>query len=339
MTVSIDTTRLSEVITGCGGKETTCSRRSTPARTWSTNGMRKWRPAYITVLNLPSRSTMSATACGTIRTARQIAMTTNRASRTRTTVSTRPPVLSVTRLLFGVGDRHGGDDGGRPVDPHHLDGGAGRQHGAGLRGAGGPDLTDELDAPGPVGDVHEDLGGASDVGGDVGHRVRRGPLEGAERPRPPRDEQHGRDDGEGEDLRPQRGTEERHAPGRQRAAGEHEEDEVDGEHLDDAEHQGPAQPPQPGHRCPSSPSILSTGADAPARYRDAAQRPAARALQRPRWRSTSRSSTKVRDRCCGGRTSSSGPAASTVPARRSRPWLKPGGISSTWWVTSTMTGE
>ena len=45
MTVSMLTTRLSEVITGCGGNDTTCSRRSTPARTRSTNGMSRCRPA------------------------------------------------------------------------------------------------------------------------------------------------------------------------------------------------------------------------------------------------------------------------------------------------------
>jgi hypothetical protein len=45
MTVSMLTTRLSEVITGCGGNETTCSRRSTTARGRSTNGTRKCRPA------------------------------------------------------------------------------------------------------------------------------------------------------------------------------------------------------------------------------------------------------------------------------------------------------
>ena len=39
MTVSMFTVRLSAVITGCGGKETTCSRMSIIARTRSTNGI------------------------------------------------------------------------------------------------------------------------------------------------------------------------------------------------------------------------------------------------------------------------------------------------------------
>ena len=38
MTVSMLTTRLSSVITGCGWNETTCSRRSIISRTRSTNG-------------------------------------------------------------------------------------------------------------------------------------------------------------------------------------------------------------------------------------------------------------------------------------------------------------
>jgi hypothetical protein len=42
--VSIPTWRLSEVITGWGGKEMTCSRRSIVARTRSTNGTRMDRP-------------------------------------------------------------------------------------------------------------------------------------------------------------------------------------------------------------------------------------------------------------------------------------------------------
>ncbi|PQM44894.1 hypothetical protein C1Y40_04941 [Mycobacterium talmoniae] len=37
-TVSIESVRLSSVITGCGGKDTTRSRRSTRARTRSMNG-------------------------------------------------------------------------------------------------------------------------------------------------------------------------------------------------------------------------------------------------------------------------------------------------------------
>jgi hypothetical protein len=38
------TCRLSAVMTGCGGKEMTCSRRSMVARTRSTNGSSRFRP-------------------------------------------------------------------------------------------------------------------------------------------------------------------------------------------------------------------------------------------------------------------------------------------------------
>ena len=43
-TVSMETTRLSSVITGCGGNEATCSRISTRPRIRSTNGTRMLRP-------------------------------------------------------------------------------------------------------------------------------------------------------------------------------------------------------------------------------------------------------------------------------------------------------
>ena len=44
MTESTPTVRLSDVITGCGGKLTTCSRRSMSGRMRSTNGSRKVSP-------------------------------------------------------------------------------------------------------------------------------------------------------------------------------------------------------------------------------------------------------------------------------------------------------
>ena len=53
MTVSMDTTRLSSVITGCGGKDTTCSRRSISGARRSTNGMRIVRPGIEGALIAP----------------------------------------------------------------------------------------------------------------------------------------------------------------------------------------------------------------------------------------------------------------------------------------------
>jgi hypothetical protein len=45
MTVSMPTTRLSSVITGCGGNATTCSRRSISGLTRSMNGTISVSPA------------------------------------------------------------------------------------------------------------------------------------------------------------------------------------------------------------------------------------------------------------------------------------------------------
>ena len=56
------TVRLSFVITGCGGNERTCSRRSIRARILSMNGTRNTSPGSSTALNRPSRSTTAA--CG-----------------------------------------------------------------------------------------------------------------------------------------------------------------------------------------------------------------------------------------------------------------------------------
>src|SRR5688572_6329300 len=60
------TCRLSEVITGCGGKLMTCSRRSMVARTRSTNGTSRLSPGDRVRLYRPSRSITFAWACGTI---------------------------------------------------------------------------------------------------------------------------------------------------------------------------------------------------------------------------------------------------------------------------------
>ncbi len=78
-TVSIETVRLSCVMTGCGGNDTTCSRRSTRARTLSRNGTRKFSPGPATVRNRPSLSMTADCACGTTINAFAIVMITNRA--------------------------------------------------------------------------------------------------------------------------------------------------------------------------------------------------------------------------------------------------------------------
>ena len=64
-----------------------------------------------------------------------------------------------------------------------------------------------------------------------------------------------------------------------------------------------------------------------------------RAVQRPSaWPRVS-GIPKVADRCSSVRVSSIGPAATTAPSRSSSAWVKPGGISSTWWETRTIAGR
>src|SRR3954469_15702359 len=86
MTVSMLTTRLSSVITGCGGNETTCSRRSISGRTRSMNGTISAKPGVSVRLERRSRSTTRARACGTMRIERESVATTNAAT-TRMTIS------------------------------------------------------------------------------------------------------------------------------------------------------------------------------------------------------------------------------------------------------------
>src|SRR3954454_2252380 len=93
MTVSIPTTRLSSVITGCGGNETTCSRRSSSGLTRSTNGTISGSPGGSVRAARPSRSTIPARACGTIRTPAAATMNRNTA---RTISAIRPAVIAVS---------------------------------------------------------------------------------------------------------------------------------------------------------------------------------------------------------------------------------------------------
>ena len=65
-TVSILMVTLSFVITGCGGKSTTCSFKITLFATLSINGILKCRPTDQVSLYPPSLSITNACACGTI---------------------------------------------------------------------------------------------------------------------------------------------------------------------------------------------------------------------------------------------------------------------------------
>src|SRR5947209_6028271 len=177
MTVSMLTTRLSDVITGCGGNDTTCSRRSTVARGRSTNGMRKCRPGSSVREYRPSRSTITELACDTTRTARMIVITTNRTNRSTTIRPMALPLIAAPPVpwwssrhpslgLAGpirwdrAGDAGAGrerrDHGGRGVDADALHGRTDFERvpvpaGAERDGPGRPDLAGELDAAATVG--------------------------------------------------------------------------------------------------------------------------------------------------------------------------------------------
>src|SRR6266540_4826772 len=94
MTVSMFTTRLSSVMTGCGANETTCSRRSILSRMRSTNGTTSVSPGVSVRLYRPRRSTTPARACGMMRTVRA----STKSTKSATTASTISVVT--TGLLF-----------------------------------------------------------------------------------------------------------------------------------------------------------------------------------------------------------------------------------------------
>src|SRR5438045_3896388 len=108
MTVSIETTTLSSVITGWGLNETTCSRRSTISRIRSTKGTTIARPALSVREYRPKRSTTPALAWGTIRIVRARTTTTKSATK-RSTIS------SAIADLLPVDERRGA------LDLDHLD--------------------------------------------------------------------------------------------------------------------------------------------------------------------------------------------------------------------------
>src|SRR5271168_3431803 len=161
------TTRLSRVMTGCGGKLTTCSRRSIKGRSRSTNGVTTFRPAFSVRWYRPNRSTIPAVACGMIRMARTMrtTTTTSRMVATRVLMIGSPPrpgsglpgsylTLQTASALGQSAVLAWGDDPpGTPRDRGtHPPGPALRP----LLGAGGPaglavlDLELDAEAPGQV---------------------------------------------------------------------------------------------------------------------------------------------------------------------------------------------
>src|ERR1700742_4222976 len=112
------TVRLSSVITGCGGKDTTRSRRSTRARTLSMNGSSSVSWPDTVLLYRPSRSMTAASACGI--SAIDLA-TTMAANTTSTPTRIRPATAPSIRVSFRScpGSLDGFlDDGGGAVDVH-----------------------------------------------------------------------------------------------------------------------------------------------------------------------------------------------------------------------------
>src|SRR3954453_9426965 len=139
MTVSMPTTRLSSVMTGCGGNETTCSRRSIRGFKRSTNGMISASPGSSVRWKRPRRSTTPARACGTIRT--PAAETTS--TKIRMTIrAMTPAVMGCSSFSY---ERRGA------LDLDDLDAGARLEDAAVLERPGAPVLALELDHAGVLG--------------------------------------------------------------------------------------------------------------------------------------------------------------------------------------------
>ena len=137
------------------------------------------------------------------------------------------------------------------------------------------------------------------------------------------------------------------ATGRPSSAVTHADDGADREHDQDQVEADQLQPPRAATArtsqvCPqvlagTSPCSEPIQGHSPAARR---VRRRARAVQRPSsWRRVSGIPKVVGERPPRSSPRSSGPAATTRPSRSISAWVKPGGISSTWWETSTVAGD
>src|SRR3954466_593966 len=135
MTVSMPTTRLSSVMTGCGGKDTTCSRRSISGFTRSMNGTISASPGSSVRWKRPRRSTTPARAWGTMRTPDAATKKTKR----KITIRAMTPPDTGHSLL-------GHERRGAP-DLDHLHARAGFEDLLGRERARGPLLPRQLDRP------------------------------------------------------------------------------------------------------------------------------------------------------------------------------------------------
>src|SRR5918996_1413545 len=143
MTVSMLITRLSSVITGCGGNETTCSRRSIRgfkrSAYWTTSAGAGSRGAW-GMIRMPRDSVMSTTTATTMSTIR---------------VATGRPSWVAYESLFGY--QRGG-----AVDLEHLDPGAGLESLVLVERAGAPDLAADLHLTAATVHALEHHGGGAD---------------------------------------------------------------------------------------------------------------------------------------------------------------------------------
>src|SRR3954451_21111978 len=268
MTESMATVRLSDVMTGCGGKLTTCSRRSINGRMRSTNGTRIVSPGVAVRTYRPNRSTTAGRACGTIRTER----TRTNSTTTRTTsAAITPPVTSFLRSLLGLEvwpfvQHHGG----RPADLHHPDDRAGREDLPLIEGAGRPLAAVEPNPPVVGGHLaeHDRLlahqavrpGRRAGAGGEV--LAGDGPHAAEKR--------EGRDRGH-DALQQDSAADGRGQRGGERAPGEHDQDEGERGGLGRGEHPGDDEPDQPFRH---GTSMAPPGPITPSRSRSVPRRPA-----------------------------------------------------------------
>src|SRR6476619_1625018 len=241
MTVSMLTTRLSEVMTGCGGKETTCSRRSTLARILSTNGTRKWMPPSRVREYRPSRSMIRAVCCGTMRTVRMMTIAAKTTSSARTMY---PAEMSMLRSVPSLREHVAGNDRRGSLNGHDTDLLARRARCPALGAPGRPGLAGEFDPAVGGGDRLEHPGRpAHQAAGPDG--VTRAGVELPFHPRAHRNQQGDGHDHEDDDLQREPRTERCRHSGGERTGREHDEHEVDGGGLDGRQDQSHAEPGQP----------------------------------------------------------------------------------------------
>src|SRR5579862_4202919 len=256
MTESIETTRLSSVITGCGLNETTCSRRSISGRRRSTNGTTIARPGVRIRWKRPSRSTMPAFACGTIRIVRASMRTTNAATTPMTMSATIPASLLV-------------DERRRALDLSDLNLRSGLEHLALVERARAPDLAADLHAaPARVHAFQHRRAHADERRRPGSQRTRQSNVPACDRPQ--NRERRDRPGGEDHDLNDPAAPE--RSRGRSRDRGDRDRPEVEEtgrEHLADCERDGHDRPDEPGRhqRCSTQVTLerALVGAEGPRR--------------------------------------------------------------------------